>query len=294
MSEIEEWCKESNLPSAVISVLVKEGFDLLTALKCDTNIAHIKSIFSRHGVPQSVITDNGPQFKNEEFRKFASTYGFDHTTSSPYYPPANGKAERAVETVKNLLKKADDPYIAIMMYRATPLQIGKSPAELLMGRKIRTIVPYISRNFMRKSQGSLEVAKADAEQKMKMKVNFDRAHRARVAPELVPGQPVLVGPTGQQGVITKTLPFRSYEVQTPSDSKRRNRRHLVPRDLAATRDFQTPGVSSLIPVQAQRPGDISIPQAMPEPVTAGDPVPVDNQVYTRSGRPVKKPDRLDI
>ncbi|KAK7096429.1 hypothetical protein V1264_005727 [Littorina saxatilis] len=252
--------------------------------KAITTIAHIKSIFSRHGVPQSVMTDNGPQFKNEEFRKFASTYGFDHTTSSPYYPPANGEAERAVETVKNLLKKADDPYIAIMMYRATPLQIWKSPAELLMGRKIRTIVPSISRNFMRKSQGSLEVAKADAEQKMKMNLNFDRAHHARVAPELVPGQ---------QGVIPKTLPFRSYEVQTPSGSKRRNR-HLVPRDLAATRDFQTPGVSSLIPVQAQHPGDVSIPQAMPEPVTASDPVPVYNQVYTRSGRPVKKPDRLDI
>jgi hypothetical protein len=36
-----------------------------------------------------------------------------------------------------MLKKSDDPYIALLSYRATPLDNGHSPAELLMGRKLQ-------------------------------------------------------------------------------------------------------------------------------------------------------------
>ena len=88
-----------------------------------------------------VVSDNGPQFSGFEFRDFATEYGFTHTTSSPKYPQSNGEAERAVQTIKKLLKKSKDPYIALLMYRETPLQNGYSPSELLMGRKLKTKLP---------------------------------------------------------------------------------------------------------------------------------------------------------
>ncbi|XP_064390623.1 uncharacterized protein K02A2.6-like [Halichondria panicea] len=59
-----------------------------------TTSAHIitvlKAIFARHGIPETVRSDNGPQFSSHEFTQFAQTYGFKHTTSSPHYPQSNG------------------------------------------------------------------------------------------------------------------------------------------------------------------------------------------------------------
>ena len=57
----------------------------------------LKAIFSRHGIPATFVSDNGPQFISEEMRAFAKEYGFQHVTSSPYYPyypKSNGQAER--------------------------------------------------------------------------------------------------------------------------------------------------------------------------------------------------------
>ena len=64
-------------------------------------ISALKSNFARHGIPDLLISDNGPQYSAKEFAK---SYEFTHKTSSPYHPQGNGEAERAVKTVKKLLK----------------------------------------------------------------------------------------------------------------------------------------------------------------------------------------------
>ncbi|KAJ8266788.1 hypothetical protein GJAV_G00134700 [Gymnothorax javanicus] len=106
-------------------------------------VMHVKSIFACHGIPQVFVTDNGPQFSGSHFQTFAADYGFKHVTSSPRFPQSNGEAECAVQTVKRLLKKSSDPYRAFLAYRATRLQNGYSPAELLMGRRLRATVPAL-------------------------------------------------------------------------------------------------------------------------------------------------------
>ena len=116
----------------------------LTSESTGCVIKHMKSIFARHGIPQELISDNGPQYSSREFTNFAKEYGFVHTTSSPQYPQANGEAEQAVRTVKTLLEKSSDLYLALLTYRATPItNTGYSPAELLMNRKIRTTLPIL-------------------------------------------------------------------------------------------------------------------------------------------------------
>lgn len=82
--------------------------------------------------------------------------------SSPHYAQSNGQAEKGVHVLKQLLKKAaesdSDPYLALLSYRATPLQCGLSPAELLINRKLRTILPSHQPNdkFKPKNPATIE------------------------------------------------------------------------------------------------------------------------------------------
>ena len=99
-------------------------------------IASLKALFSRHGIPAVLVSDNGPQYSSKEMQEFADQYGFQHITSSPHYPQSNGLAERSVKTVKSLLDKSADPYIALLSYRTTPFPwCGLSPAELYIHGK---------------------------------------------------------------------------------------------------------------------------------------------------------------
>ena len=74
---------------------------------------------------------------------FAKQYAW-HITSSPRYRQANGAA---VKTVKQLLTKNEDPYLALLAYQTSSLGNGYSPADLLIVRKLRATVPIISENL---------------------------------------------------------------------------------------------------------------------------------------------------
>ena len=111
--------------------------------KSTTVITYTKSIFARHGIPSEVISDNGPQYSSMDFSLFAKQWEFKHTTVSPLYPQANGLVEKEVQIVKNLPTKAKqdrrDPYLGLLEYRNTPIDVG-SPAQLLMSRRLRSII----------------------------------------------------------------------------------------------------------------------------------------------------------
>ena len=104
-------------------------------------IRALKAIFARNGIREKVHSDNGSPYDSQEHSHFAREWGFQIAPSSPRYAQSNSKAERAVQTVKNILKKEKDKGIALLAYRSTPLSNGYSPAELLMGRRLRNTVP---------------------------------------------------------------------------------------------------------------------------------------------------------
>jgi transposase InsO family protein len=101
----------------------------------------LHAMFARWGVPETLVTDNGPQFASLEFSRFTKHWNVRHITSSPRFPQSNGKAERAVGVVKELFKKCKTAGVneaeALLDYRNTPNETGLSPAQMIMGRHCR-------------------------------------------------------------------------------------------------------------------------------------------------------------
>lgn len=120
-----------------------------TGTSARVTIQHLQHCFATHGLPVSIVTDNGPCFTSQEFKDFIDYCGIHHMLSAVYKPSTNGLAERTVQTFKRYLKLSDEPVsLAIdrflYNYRITPHSTtGVSPAELLYGRKLRTRLDLI-------------------------------------------------------------------------------------------------------------------------------------------------------
>ena len=71
--------------------------NLLNTTTSQQVVTHLKSQFARHGIPDRLITDNGPQFSSDTFKQFAKDYCFQHCTASPHYPQSNGMVEKVVQ-----------------------------------------------------------------------------------------------------------------------------------------------------------------------------------------------------
>ena len=124
----------------------------------------LRFLFSLHGLPEEIVSDNGPQFVSQEMKDFLKSNGIRQCLSSPYHPASNGEAERAVRTFKDAMKvrkneqgsTAEKLARFLLGYRTTPhTATGCTPAEILMGRRLRTrldlLHPDLSARMERKT-----------------------------------------------------------------------------------------------------------------------------------------------
>lgn len=107
-------------------------------------------VFTRNGLCDTLVTDNGSQFISAEFKNFTDSNGIEHLRTAPYHPQSNGKAEKFVDLLKTGLSKADgnaDQKLRefLSVYRRTPSYTlgGKSPSELINGRPMKTTLDLL-------------------------------------------------------------------------------------------------------------------------------------------------------
>ena len=108
-------------------------------------IDKLKTIFAVHGLPVTLISDNGPPFSSSEFQSFTKANAVIHHSIPPYYSSSNGLAENMVKSLKQALSKASmsdsiETKIAKFLagYRNTPHSItGRTPAEVLLEGSLR-------------------------------------------------------------------------------------------------------------------------------------------------------------
>ena len=80
--------------------------ELTTTSTQETN-KQLLNLFSIHGLPQQIVSDNGPQFRTE-YKKFSAKLDIETIQSSPLYRKSNGKVENAVKTIKRLFQKSEE------------------------------------------------------------------------------------------------------------------------------------------------------------------------------------------
>ena len=101
------------------------------------------------GVPVRIRTDGRPQFTSSRFQQFLKKWGVTSTISTPHCPQSNGNAEAAVKAMKHLVAKTaehgsldcDEFSSGLIEWVNAPKAHGLSPAEILFGAPLRSIVP---------------------------------------------------------------------------------------------------------------------------------------------------------
>ena len=260
----------------------------LSSTTSTSTIKHLKPHFARHGITEEVITDNGPQFSSGELATFAKHYEFKHTTSSPRYPQSNGLARRTVQTAKSILEKAardkKDPNLALLDFRNTPIDgIGRSPAQMLMGRRTRTLLPT-SPKLLKPTYNTDTIRPCLEEKQNKQKLYYDKT--AKALEPLLPGEQVRLRNEAKGTWTPATVKqvaneLRSYVVESSGREYRRNRRDLL---KVPTENHQ---ISNAEPVSPE-----SAPAVEPAEVTQTHNPPGNPPVTTRSGRVIKPPVRF--
>ena len=232
--------------------------DRLPDTKASTAILKLKSHFARYGIPDQIVSDNGPQFTSKESATFAKTWDFEHLTSNPGNSKANGKAESGVKTAKRLssIRAGTDPYLAFLDYRNTLTQaMTTSPAQRLMGRRTKTLLPTAQSLLMPKTtQPGIEKSQLKERQRAQAKY-YNR--NTKDLPTLSEGGVVRMKPfklgakSWPKAQVTARLDERSYTLETENGTVyRRNRQHLKKTKFSPFNQIQW--VALALPIQMCR------------------------------------------
>ena len=223
----------------------------------------LRTVFARTGLPNIIVSDNGPQFTSEEFAHFTAANGIKHITSAPYHPSTNGLAERFVESFKMSLKtsKKDSCSVAkklsnfLMAYRNAPhCTTNETPAKLFIGRDLSS---------------RLDLVKPDIRREVEQKQCEMRERRNSALRKFEPGQSVSIRDYRKHhdrwtsgNIVAKTGPV-SYTVEVaPGVTWRRHTAQLRASNVPISQEPFLPPRTSVEQTVSQPP----IPSHAPEPI----------------------------
>ena len=275
-------------------------------------VAVTKEVFGEYGIPDTVISDNGPHFNSVQYREFAKSWNFDHVTSSPRYPKSNGFVERQIRTVKATLKKAKktntDLDLALLCLRTTPVSHNMdSPGELLCGRKLKANLPVKIQNTV----SDPEAVNIELQNRQKtQKYYHDKHSSVNEFPPLYPGQSVMFQDYHTKQwqpalVVSRAEEPRSFIVQNSNGQLfRRNRRFIRnrPMEVAPQPTNQYVPMPKIVNIPASSDNkctpsnDQNIAKlTKPDGVIKSPKKTCDgqNQKYSRTGRPIKRPEKFE-
>ena len=265
-----------------------------------TIVQHLREIFSYFGLPETLVSDNGPQFTSAEFAQFMKINGIRHLRSAPFHPATNGAAERFVQSFKQGMKKNSSLPLRkrlcnfLLSYRTqVHATTNTSPAELMFGRKIRTKLDLLHPDVGK-------TVEANTERWPKA----TRAARNFQLGDVVWARMYNAGPRWRRGEVMEITGPLSYRISIDGELHRRHVDQLRRADDNGHPEDISPICVSL-PICASSPvSDDLVPVSdLPEiPEIAAPPIPEAQSISGDSGvepaarryptRDRKAPDRL--
>ena len=79
----------------------------MSSTSTSKTITVLRQLFAKYGLPEQVVSDNGPKFTSDEFRHFVKDNGIKHFRCAPYHPASNGAVERFNQTFKQALRAGE-------------------------------------------------------------------------------------------------------------------------------------------------------------------------------------------
>ena len=179
--------------------------EIVRSVKTAVIADRLRKMFCRYGPPETLVTDNGPQFTSAEFKELMSEFNIQHRRVTPYHPIANGEVERFNRCLKKCIQTAISEGINwrtalqtfLLNYRTTPHSTtGVPPSELFFGRTIRDKLPTVQKLQISAQEN---VSVRDSAKKQAMKLYADSKRNAA-------NHSITVG---QQVLITNNKPNRN-------------------------------------------------------------------------------------
>ena len=302
--------------------------DVIRATTSKVIIQRLDAQFARYGMPKTLRTDNGSNLVSEEVEDYLKEMGVKHLHTTPLWPRANGEVERQNRSLLKAIKAThaegrnwrEELNKFLMAYRSTPHSTtGKSPAELLFRRVMKTKMPELTYMEEEVEGGDQVVRDRDAQRKQTNKDYADKKLRAKER-DVGEGDVVLLEQR-RENKLSPAYEKEPYKVmarygdqvvlQSPQGVQyRRNLQHVkafnVPEKEEQVAAQQRHGFVTEIPVDSApvspaTPAIAPTPSESPEkrlPSAAEalppqDPPPEDLPPLRRSGRVIRRPQTLN-
>ena len=126
--------------------------EILKSTTSATIISKLFEIFSVHGLPETLTSDNGGQFTSNEMESFLKINGITHARTTPLWPQANGQVERINRVIKKAIQTAinegrnwkHELDTFLLTYRNTlHCTTGETSSFLLFSRTVRDKLPTV-------------------------------------------------------------------------------------------------------------------------------------------------------
>lgn len=237
-------------------------------IQSPTLIEELRNLFATFGIPERLVTDNGPSFVSAEIEDFLKKNGVTHVTSAPYHPATNGQAERMVFETKQALAKDQSGTFACRLARYLLKQhttvstaTGRTPAALMFGRELSTALARIQPPPAEKEasdQSGTKSLRGVAVGKSVFFRNFQGS------------------PAWMEGTVLKRLGHRSWLIKSKSGTVRRHIDHIKAGAEAYPTEYSPPRNGENEPATSQQ-GTVPAPYVIEIPADGCAAQPCEDQ-----------------